>query len=418
MHILFLSQVLPYPLDAGPKMRSYYVLRYLAQNHSVTLLTFVRETDSPSSVAHLADFCDAVHTVSMQRTRWRDLKFLGQSLVTRNPFLIIRDQIPAMTDKIGQLVRANTFDVIHADQLWMAQYALMARQNSAPCSPKLILDQHNAVYLIPQRLAESSSNPLKKLFLNREASLLAKYEVNVCQSFDQVVWVTAEDRCALASLSKTIASDPACETVIPICAAPTQTQPIGRDLNGRRITFLGGLHWPPNAQGILWFAHKVFPQIRAQIPEALLTVIGKDPPAGLAGDGVEITGYVTDLTPYLTETAAFIVPLHAGGGMRVKILDAWSWGLPIVSTTIGAEGIDVEPGHDILIADSPTDFARTIIRIMKDPDVAQLLGQNGRRTVVEKYDWQKIYPAWTEVYHRLKNNDDIKPQGENGNWNK
>jgi glycosyltransferase involved in cell wall biosynthesis len=144
--------------------------------------------------------------------------------------------------------------------------------------------------------------------------------------------------------------------------------------------------------------------VRAELPEAVLTVIGKNPPAGLAGEGVEVTGYVTDLMPYLAETAAFIVPLHAGGGMRVKILDAWSWGLPVVSTTIGAEGIETQHEKNILIADTAPAFAQAVIRVLREPTLAQQLAQGGRQTVIEKYDWQKIYSAWDEVYAGLGGN--------------
>lgn len=397
MRILFLSQVLPYPLDAGPKMRSYFVLRHLAQRHEVTLLTFVRTTDKPEYISHLASFCDAVHTVPMRRSRWRDARFLAQSLLTRQPFLIIRDQIPAMKATIQQLVKTTPFDVVHADQLWMAQYALAAQEASPRI--KLILDQHNAVYLIPRRMADGSTNFLKKIFLEGEARSLATYETKICQRFDHVVWVTAEDRQAVEALPS-ITKSQVPSTVIPICADPAQVEPVKLTNNPYRIIFLGGLHWPPNAQGIVWFAKHVFPLVQAELPEARLTVIGKNPPAELVGEGIEVTGYVNDPEPYLTETAAFVVPLHAGGGMRVKILDAWSWGLPIVSTTIGAEGIDIEPGKNILIADTADSFAQAVIRLFKEPNLAQELKQKGRQTVIEKYNWQVTYAAWNGIYEQ------------------
>lgn len=404
MRILFLSQVLPYPLDAGPKARSYFVLRHLVQAHEVTLLTFVRDTDRPQDIAHLDQLCHAIHTIPMHRTQLRDLKFLAQSLLTRQPFLIIRDQVPAMIDKVRHLVTSESFDVIHADQLWMAQYALAAQTTSS--RPKLILDQHNAVHLIPKRLAESESNFLKQHFLAREARILAAYEPEVCQRFDYVVWVTEEDRRAVSAWSKPSADSPQTpSSVIPICTDPTLTSPVEPSSNRQRITFLGGLHWPPNVQGIIWFAKHVFPQVRAEIPEAVLTVIGKSPPAGLDGEGVEVTGYVTDLIPYLAETGAFIVPLHAGGGMRVKILDAWNWGLPVVSTTIGAEGITIQHEKNILIADTAKTFAQAVVRVLRDPTLAQQLGQDGRQTILEKYDWRVIYSAWDEVYYGLYNDN-------------
>jgi glycosyltransferase involved in cell wall biosynthesis len=410
MRILFLSQVLPYPVDAGPKMRSYYVLRHLAQQHQVTLLTFVRDTDLPDHIAHLAGWCHAVHSVPMRRSRLRDLKFLTQSLISGQPFIILRDHVPGMIQAIQRLVRSEPFEVVHADQLWMAPYALAARAASrrhTPRSPdtalhpRLLLDQHNAVHLIPKRLAGDESHPLKERFLTREARLLAAYEADVCRDFDHVVWVTEEDRRAVEALPGSTGQPQPPSTVIPICADPTQTPPLARAANPHRITFLGGLHWPPNAQGVRWFADQVFPQVRAAVPEATLTVIGKDPPAGLEGEGIEVTGYVTDLAPFLAETAVFIVPLHAGGGMRVKILDAWSWGLPVVSTTIGAEGIHVQNEKNLLLGDSAPAFAQAVTRVLMDPTLAQRLGQNGRQTVTDRYDWRVIYAAWDEVYAGL-----------------
>jgi glycosyltransferase involved in cell wall biosynthesis len=399
MHILFLSQVLPYPLDAGPKMRSYFVLRHLVQQHQVTLLTFVRDTDRPEDVAHLAEFCHAVHTVPMDRSRLRDARALTLSLLTGQPFLILRDRVPAMIHEVQRLVFSERCDVVHADQLWMAQYALHAKATSPQA--RLILDQHNAVHLIPSRLAGDAANPVKKILLGHEARALANYETEVCRYFDHVVWVTAEDRQAVAALSDGAVNSQIASTVIPICADTSLVRPVVPATNRRRVTFLGGLHWPPNAEGILWFAKHVFPKVRAEVSDAILTVIGKNPPAGLDGSGVDVTGYVVDLIPYLAETGAFIVPLHAGGGMRVKILDAWSWGLPVVSTTIGAEGIKTHPGEDILVVDTAQAFAQAVIRVLKDPTLAQQLAQNGRQTVMKEYDWRVVYPAWDIVYHRF-----------------
>jgi len=398
MRILFLSQVLPYPLDAGPKTRSYFVLRHLVQSHEVTLLCFVRDSDRPEDIAHLTELCHSVHTVPMRRSPVRDAKFLAQSVLTRRPFLIIRDQVPEMTGKVRQLVATGSFDAIHADQLWMAQYAL-----AAPEGPRLVLDQHNAVHLIPKRLSEGESNQVKRQFLAREAQVMTRYEAETCKRFDHVVWVTEEDRRALAAWSgagKDEGQTPS--TVIPICTDPTLTSPVERTSDRRRITFLGGLHWPPNVQGIIWFATEVLPQVRDEIPDAVLTVIGKSPPRELEGEGIEVTGYVTDLSPYLAETGVFIVPLHAGGGMRVKILDAWGWELPIVSTTIGAEGIMTQHENNILIADTAETFAEAVVRVLQDPALAQRLGENGRQTNLEAYDWRVIYSAWDDVYRFLE----------------
>lgn len=403
MRILFLTQVLPYPLDAGPKIRAYYTLRYLAQRYEVTLLSFMRPTNTLAQVEHLEQFCRAVHTVPMHRSRVRDALHLFRGLITDRPFLIVRDRVPAMARQVDDLLATGAFDAVHADQLWMAQYALRARSSV----PKLVLDEHNACYRIVQRLAEGESNRLKRALLAWEARKMARYEVATCRQFDHVVWVTRQDHEAVAG--QTSNSTVPNSAVIPICGDPEASPPFTRHPDARRVTFLGGLHYPPNAQGVLWFAEQVFSRVLVQAPGAVLTVIGNRPPreilklkSQIPVQNFEITGYVADPTPYLEETAVFIVPLLAGGGMRVKIVDAWTWGLPVVSTTVGAEGIEIRPGENILIADTPGDFAQATVRLLHEPDAGQRMAEAGRRWVESYYDWRQVYPRWDEVYAGLE----------------
>jgi glycosyltransferase involved in cell wall biosynthesis len=407
MQILFLTQVLPYPLDAGPKIRAYYVLRHLAERgHEVTLVSFVRGDNTQGQVAHLEGFCRAVHTVPMCRSRARDVRFLAQSLLTGQSFIIVRDTEATMQRLVGRLLDKENFDVIHADQLWMAQYA-------RDCNKvKRVLDQHNAVYLIPQRLAQCEGNPLKRLLLEREWRALARYEADVCQRFDWVVTVTEEDRQLLLHLYSndnapfTTQSGNSQTSVIPICVDPDEKPLMKRRPAVNRILILGTMFWLPNVEGTLWFAQEVLPLVLREVPDATLTIIGKNSPQSIRqlaespGSNVEATGYVEDLILYLEESAVFVVPLHAGGGMRVKILDAWCWGIPIVSTTIGAEGIEVRNGENILIADAPEEFARAVVSVMKDPALARQLRSNGRKWVEQKYNWRTVYRKWDEVYER------------------
>jgi glycosyltransferase involved in cell wall biosynthesis len=409
MRILFLSQIIPYPANAGPKIRVYHVLQYLAAaGHDVTLVAFRRESDTVDSIAHLEQYCSHVHTVLMQRSKFLDARHLASSLLRGLPFLIMRDQKTEMYELVRKLVGERPFDAVHADQLWMAQYARAAREaNGADKAMKLVLDQHNAMYLIPQRLAADPSNPVKRAILNLEADHLADYEVTTCGQFDHVTWVSREDLRAVYGEDGPSGSHPngqgPTHTVIPICVDPQTKTPIERSADARRVTFLGGLHWPPNAEGITWFWREVWPLVRERAPEAVLTIIGKSPPPIIAREaqfdpGVAVTGYVDDPLPYLRETGVFIVPLSAGGGMRVKIVDAWSWGLPVVSTHIGAEGIQFRDGSNLLIADDPADFAGAVVRLLEQRDLAAKLADGGRKTVLTHYDWQTVYRAWDEIY--------------------
>ncbi len=165
--ILFLTQLLPYPLDAGPKTRAYYTLKHLTRKHKVTLLSFSRPNDPPEAFEHLRGVCGEVITVPMPRSRIRDVFAMVRSILTNQPFVITRDTVPEMMRAIEKILKVKSFDYVHADQLWMAQYALHARRFTDSENKKLrvTLDQHNAVYLIPKRMLANARNPIMKLFL-------------------------------------------------------------------------------------------------------------------------------------------------------------------------------------------------------------------------------------------------------------
>ncbi|MEZ4661987.1 MAG: glycosyltransferase family 4 protein [Caldilineaceae bacterium] len=403
MRILFLTQVLPYPLDAGPKLRAYYVLQHLAQQHEITLVSFVRPTDTAASVAHLRGFCQAVHIVPMPRSRLRDGVHLLRSLIANRAFIIERDWTAAMTRLLTSVVeQAGPFDAIHADQLWMAPYACWLKQKLLPTA-QTVLDQHNAVFMIPQRLAASEANPFKRKLLQLEAHKLARFEVQTCAQFDHVTWVTHDDFAVLQQQADRHNVALPNAGVIPICGDAADKPMMRRGQGARRITFLGGLHYPPNAQGVCWFAEHVFSHILAQAPAVCLTVIGKQPPPqlqklGIPPQNLEVTGFVDDPTSYLAETAVFVVPLLAGGGMRVKILDAWMWGLPVVSTRVGAEGIELCDGQNIELADEPHAFAQAVLNLLANPQRAAQMGAAGRQWALERYDWRTVYKQWDAIY--------------------
>jgi glycosyltransferase involved in cell wall biosynthesis len=407
--VLFLTQVLPYPLDSGAKIRAYHVLRRLAADHEVTLVSFVRLDDAAESVAHLRCFCQAVHTVPMRRSALRNARAVIRSLLRGIPVVIARDEIEDMCSLLQQLVRDGSFDVVHADQTSMAQYALWARlqvPDSHSLRPRLVLDAHNTLYRIPDRMARYEPNPVRRAFLRREAAALRRYELDAYGRFDHVVFVTDLDCEALSQGDGGSPGGDARCTIIPICVDPEQKPLVQRRRSARGVTHLGTMFWPPNVEGVLWFARSVWPRVVDRVPKARLAIVGKNPPVEIRDlpnhlCNVDVTGYVPDPVPYLAETAVFLVPLRAGGGMRVKILDAWCWGVPIVSTSIGAEGIEIQEGKNILIADTPEALADAVVHVLMDPALGDALRENGRHWVEERYDWRRVYHEWDRVYGQL-----------------
>jgi len=394
MNVLLLTQVLPYPPDSGPKVKTWNVLKYLAQHHEVTLLSFVRG-DQSEHARHLERYCQAVYTVPIERGAIRDAWHMGRSFLAGQPFMMLRDDRKAIRDLIDRLTAEQSFDIVHADQLNMGQYA-----ERVPGAFK-VLDAHNALWLLYQRLWQTMRPGLRKLLLGRDWRLLKEYEGRLCRQFDAVLAVSHEDKAALQEA----AGQPVDITVIPISIDTDEVAVVGRDAEPRHILHIGTMYWPPNIDGVLWFAHEVYPLIRQQRPDVCFDIVGARPPqeiVALNGDstGINVTGYVADPTLYLQRAALMVVPLRAGGGMRVKILNAMAQGIPIVSTTLGCEGIAVTSGKDILIADAPPEFATAVLSLLDDGDLANQISARGRRTVVKKYDYRTACCPLDDVYAR------------------
>lgn len=394
MNVLLLTQVLPYPPDSGPKVKTWNVIKYLAQHHRVTLVSFVRG-DQRKDVQVLERLCaGGVYTVPMERSKLRDAWYMLRSLFTGQPFLMIRDDRAAMRHLVDRLAAEQHFDVAHADQLNMAQYAARV-----PGAVKL-LDAHNALWLLYKRLWETMKPGPQKRLLGCDWRLLKEYEGRICREFDAVLAVSEEDKAALGEA----AGQPVAAEVIPIAVDTDEVTVVDRP-NPTHVLHIGTMYWPPNVDGVLWFIREVWPLIRGKKPDVQFDVVGSRPPpeiVALSGDetGINVTGYVPDPTLYLQRAALMVVPLRAGGGMRVKILNALAQGIPIVSTTIGYEGIAVTPGENILVGDTPEEFADAMVQLLDDRELAQRIARNGRRLAEERYDYRRACAPIGDIYTR------------------
>ena len=228
------------------------------------------------------------------------------------------------------------------------------------------------------------------------------------QQFDHTMVVIDPDRDLLlagvqngntAVLNERISS-------IPIAVDAEVLQPIKRKPGSRNILTLGTLSYPPNADGIRWFLQEIFPLVQQQVPDVTLTVIGKNPPADFvqmaeqSGGAIDVTGYVDDLTPYMEAAAMMVVPVRAGSGMRVRLLEAFARAMPTVTTTIGLEGIIAEADKEILLADDPQTFATTTVKLLTDSELQEMLAVNGRKLAEARYDWRAVLKQMDAVYAR------------------
>lgn len=395
MRILLLTQILPYPPDAGPKIHMLNKIRYLARRHCITLVSFIRPGEE-KYISELARICEAVYTVPMRRSRWRDVWYLVQSLLSGKPFLIARDRSSEMSRLVRNLVHSGGFDLLHVDQLNMAQFA-----HGLLGLPR-ILDEHNAVWQIPYRLYSTQPVGLRKAALWLEWRKLQRYEWQTCREYDRVLTLSAQDRDALL----TPGDDGHHFRIIPIAVDTQEIGKISRQAGSRNLVSIGTMFYPPNAEGVLWFATRVYPLVKAQIPEVTFTIVGHRPPPEVVrlsaqDPSIRVTGSVPSVEPYVAESALMVVPLLSGSGMRWKILQAFAWGIPIVSTRLGCEGFDVRDGEQLLIADSPQDFAEAVIRLLSDPQMAGQIAHNARIFAEKRHDVEVVYAALEQVYDEL-----------------
>lgn len=406
MHILFLTQILPYPPDSGPKVKTWHVIKYLSQaGHKITLASFIRPEEEPH-VGTVREVCSQVHTMPIKRSRLADIGYLLRSQFSGRPFLVERDDLHEMRSLVNRLVETEGVDVIHADQLTMTQFALPFAHRSDG-KPALVFDAHNAVWTIVKRMNETLPF-YYKIPLFFEAKRIKEYEAMIVAEFTSTLAVAEPDRKALIEAVSEYHPKLAVEdlpiSVIPIAVDTQKIQPVPRQTDYLNILTMGTLYYPPNADGIRWFIQDVFPLVQHSLPNVKLTVVGKNPPKDFLrfseeSDGqIIVTGYVPELDPYFAISTIMVIPVRAGGGMRVRILEAFARAMPVVTTTVGLEGIEAEPGLDVMVADTPQEFSKSVIDLLNNKGLQQQLATNGRRLAEGKYDWQVVLSHLENVY--------------------
>jgi glycosyltransferase involved in cell wall biosynthesis len=428
MQILFLTQIVPYPPISGPKIKTWHVLRHLAsQGHEILLASFVRPEEE-EYIPFLREVCSQVHAIPIRRSRLMDGVSWLRSHLTGRPFLIERDDLPAMRTLVERLLATQNIAAIHADQITMAQFALPAprffhRQATAGRSlaagearPLRVFDAHNATWTIVERMRATlpGARAILQPLLRVEAGRMKRYEGLIVETFDHTLAVTDIDRQALLEAlcahrgnrgqSRGLVPAEAQISTIPIAVDTEQRQPIRRQPGSMNILTLGTLYYPPNADGIRWFAQEVFPRVQKAVPAATLTIVGKNPPqdflqmAERSPQSLRVTGYVPDLDPYLENASVVVVPVRAGSGMRVRILEMFAHAMPVVTTTVGLEGIVAEPEKEVLVADTPDEFAAAVVRLLQAPDLQEKLALAGRRLAQARYDWKVALNKLAQIY--------------------
>jgi len=406
--ILFLCQTLPYPPDGGVNIRAFHLLRLLAQEYEVTAMCFYRRATRPNpeavrqSVKNLSRYArteafEIPQEFSQARLLWDHLR----SILTQRPYTVFAHHSEAFTRRLHESLTNQRFDLVHMDSLDLSGYLPDLR------GIPVVVDHHNVESALLRRRSRSESNRFRAWYIEHQSRLTEREERRWCGRVDLNLTVSDEDRDSL----KGIVGGGRFE-VTPNGVDTTAFTP---DYSGDEgIVFVGGHTWFPNRDGMEYFAEEILPLIRSHRPDVPVRWVGRasDTEVRRYRDnyGIEMTGYVDDIQPFVRRAACFIVPLRVGGGTRLKILDAWAMGKAVVSTSQGCEGLDARDADNILIRDAPEDFAGSVLQLLEDADLRRRLGQVGRKTVEETYDWDVVGSAMIRRFEELLERPEGQPE--------
>jgi glycosyltransferase involved in cell wall biosynthesis len=387
MRILFLSRWYPYPPDNGSKIRIYHLIRALAERHQVHLVSHISEPASPGQLEAMRAYCRQVETVPYRPFRPGSLKALA-GLFAWRPRSVQDTFSPEMLARAQRVARAQSFDAVIASQIDMAPYAL-----DLPIGSKF-LEELELTMLYEQ--FSCAPGVWRKLRAGLTWWKYRRYTAQVLRAFDACT-VSTEREYALV---RQVAAAVPCLHVVPNGVDVSASAGDYGAPEAGTLIYSGALSYSANFDAMDYFLREIFPLIRAERPDAKLAITGKAEAGLLARlpqvPGVTFTGYLEDVRPAVAGSWASVVPLREGAGSRVKILEAMSLGTPVVTTSKGAEGLDVQPGLDLLVADTPAGFAAETLRLLGAPELRLALSARARQTVRSKYNWALIGPAFNQ----------------------
>jgi glycosyltransferase involved in cell wall biosynthesis len=402
MRILWLKVGGLWPANVGGRLRSLHMLAALAQRHRVTVLTTHGPDDDPAGLERELAACERVISLPYALPKRGSAAWflaLGRSWLSRLPLDLSKCRVPALERRARELLcdASAPFDLCVADFL-VATPNLPAR-----CQVPIVHFSHNVEHLLWQRLCHAEARPVQRALLELEWRKMQRCEAEACARAQLTIAVSDADGAVLGALSPHARVRSIATGVDAAYFAPDDTAGAAGSL-----VFTGAMDWYPNEDGILDFVAHTLPLIRRELCAASLTVVGRNPSLRLRAlhgvDGVNVTGTVPDVRPYVARAEVYVVPLRIGGGTRLKILEALAMGKAVVSTRIGAEGLPLIDGEHFVAADTPGDFARAVVTLLRDPARRQALARAGRSLVEERHTWARVTDQFEQlckeaVYH-------------------
>jgi glycosyltransferase involved in cell wall biosynthesis len=391
--ILFLSTENPFPVDHGHHIRTYHVLRGLAKKHRIFFVGFTRDDSGLEYQRQLRDLCEFVKIIKIRDRGFGNVISIIKNIFSSLPFVVQKYDQPVARMVIRKILADEKIDLVHLDMLPLAIYR--NEFGSLPC----VLVNHNVESLRLARWARIEKNVALKCFLMYQQRKLKRFEKAACPRFDRCIVVSDADRAILSKL----------------CGAGNFVViPNGVDIDyfncngaaapaGQHLVWTGSMKSPYNRDAVVFFLREIWPTIQRDIPEATVTFVGASPISEFAGksSSVTFTGYVDDVRPHVAGATVFIAPMRAGSGTKIKVLNAMAQAKPVITTTVGAEGIDVREGEELLIANEAEEFAKKTIHLLRNSCVAQKIGLCARRLIEKKYDWKIIELQIERLYQNI-----------------
>ena len=382
-------------------MRDFYLARQVATKSTLTYLGLDRELDGPigSSRREILEAFPDSEMVRVRRQAGYGRIALVRGILGPTPFSVLNFTAPQIMDKLERVLRENRFDIVQFEGVHLLAYARRIRQ-IAPHVP-LICDWHNVESEIQRRFAESSESPARRLYALRTAKLLERAECEVLRLAD------AHSVCSERERQMLLAEVPEANiTVIPngVDTAFFAANGFGEQLR-QNVVFVGSMDYHANIDAVLFFAKSVWPGLRERRPDLRFFIVGSKPVPEVVElmkePGITVTGTVDDLRPYYRDAVMVVVPVRVGSGTRLKALEAMAAGVPVISTPLGAEGLAVTPGKDILIAETPAEIIDTAAGLRQDSPKWHELRANGLRLVQAEYDWSVVGERLLGIYREL-----------------
>lgn len=391
MKILWVGPSFLHPTTRGGQIRTLGMLRQLHRWHEIHYVALQKpeEVEGPS---RSAEYCSQSYPIPHYAPSRRSPLFYAQaaaSLFSPAPLSIGRYRSPSMLRRVKRLLNEQPFDRVVCDFLTAAP--------NVPDMGRTVLFQHNVETIIWERLRDTASNPVRRLAFQYEAHRMLAYEGSVCRAAAHVVAVSSTDAERMrAMFGISSVSEAPTGVDLDFFAAPGNIRPVAD------LVFVGSMNWMPNIDGVSYFVEEILPLILARRPDCRVAIAGRTPPPSIARlaefhPNVAVTGTVPDIRPYLWGSKVCIVPLRIGGGTRLKIYEAMAAGIPVVSTSVGAEGLPVSHGDNILLADGPEPFAAACLQLLDDTALHHRLAESALRFVASRFSWERVARCFEQI---------------------